>query len=157
MKADFVIEEVTDLEASWRELKELCLELHTYHEPYWDRRLRDDWEARWRDYVVLGPDRLILIARSETGEAMGYCNARIQRDYGLSIDDFGFIEDAYVQADARRQGLGSMLLERAESWLQFHGIGKVRLNVVAQNDLGVDFWTKAGFEIEELGMTKRLG
>jgi GNAT superfamily N-acetyltransferase len=152
----FVIEEVTDLDAGWPELTLLFLELHDYHEPFLPRRLRDDWEQRWRDFVKPGEDRLVLLAR-RSGTAIAYLNAELRRDYGLFDETIGFVDDAYVREEERDKGIGRALLARAEAWFRERGVDELRLNVVAGNKRGVRFWTLSGFQLQSMTMTKRLG
>ena len=152
---DFVIEEVSDLDAVWPELRELFLELLAYHEPWQSRRLRGDWEQRWRDYVTLGDDRLILIARVGDN-AVAYLNAGVRRDYGIFEELTGFIDDAFVRADVRHRGIGSAMLSRAEDWFRARGATEARLQAVAANDLGVRFWSNAGFIVDNYRMSKPL-
>jgi GNAT superfamily N-acetyltransferase len=149
------IEAVTDLDAVWPELSALSIELTEYHRPWFNRRLRDDWEQRWRDYVELGDDRLILLAR-DAGEAVAYFSVMVRRDYGLFDELVGFIDDAYVKPAYRSSGLGRRLLRRTEAWCKERGAPEVRLNVVAGNKLGVRFWTLSGFELQSMNMRKSL-
>ena len=149
------IEEVTDLDAVWPELSALFLALHNYHDPWLSRRLRDDWEPRWREYIRPNDDRLILIARDE-GRAIGYYNVSIRRDYGIFDELVGFIDDAYIEPEYRSAGLGRRLLRHAEAWCRDRGAPEVRLNVIAGNKLGVRFWTLSGFELQSMTMRKSL-
>ena len=150
-----VIEEVGDLDAAWPELRGLFLGLHEYHEPWLSRELRGDWEQRWREYIKLGPDRLILLARDDR-DAVAYFNVMIRRDYGIYDELVGFIDDAYVQPAYRGSGLGRRLLRRAEQWCRERGAAEVRLNVIAGNKLGARFWTLSGFQLQSMNMRKSL-
>ena len=155
MHDDVVIEEVADLDAAWLELRSLFLGLHDYHEPFFHRRLRDDWEGRWHDYVTAPGERVVFFAR-DGEDVVGYLNAYVRRDLGLFDELVGFIDDAYVVEDARSQGIGRALLRRVEDWFQSRGVEEVRLNVVAANKRGVRFWTLAGFELQSMTMRKAL-
>jgi GNAT superfamily N-acetyltransferase len=149
------IEEVTDLDAVWPELRQLFVALNDYHEPWLSRRLRDDWEPRWRDYIALRDDRLILVAR-DGDHAVGYFSAMIRRDYGLFDELVGFLEEAYLLPDYRSAGLGRRLLRRVEAWCRARGAPEVRLDVIAGNKLGVRFWTLSGFGLQSMTMRKSL-
>jgi GNAT superfamily N-acetyltransferase len=152
---DFEIEEVRDIDAAWPELRSLFLGLHDYHEPFLGRRLRDDWEGRWYDYVTAPGERVVFFARNSE-DVVGYLNAYVRRDFGLFDELVGFIDDAYVVEDARSRGIGRALLRRVEDWFLSRGIGEVRLNVAAANERGVRFWTQAGFEPQNMTMRKAL-
>ena len=154
-QGDFSIEEVTDLDAVWPHLTRLFLGLVQYHKPWEQRQLRPDWESRWRDFIALGPDRLILMAWSGD-RAAGYVNARFQDDYGLFEEAYGFIDDAFVEADFRGRGLGRALLARAEAWCLRRGATELRLSAASENDLGVGFWKRSGFRVWHYSMSKEL-
>ena len=155
MREEIVIDEVRDLDAAWPELSLLFMGLNNYHKPYFPRSLRDDWETRWRDYVALGDDRLILIAR-EGAEAIAYLSVQVRRDYGIFDELVGFIDDAFVVEDNRGQGVGRAMLRRAEEWLRSRGVNEVRLQTVAANKRAVRFWTLSGFELQSMTMRKAL-
>jgi ribosomal protein S18 acetylase RimI-like enzyme len=152
---EFSIEEVRELDAAWPELRSLFLELEAYHAPWVSRTLRDDWHERWRDHIAPTDDRLILIAR-DGDSAVGYLNVWIRRDFGIFKELIGFIEDAYVKEDSRNHGIGSAMLARAEAWCRSRGAVEARLTVAASNELGLGFWTRAGFRADFYQMTKPL-
>lgn len=152
---EFVIEEVTDLDAVWPDLRELFLALHRYHEPWLTRRFRPDWEARWRDYIQPGPDKLVLLARHRV-ELLGYLSAEIRRDYGLFEELVGFINEAFVTPELRGQGIGRALVRRCEDWSRTRGATQLDLTVVLGNQLGLDFWSRSGFSPISYRMSKPL-
>lgn len=153
---DFVIEEVHDLDAVFPELREMFLEFEDYNRTFMSRQLRGDWEQRWREHIALGDDRLILIARRD-GDAAGYLNVEIVRDFGLIEQVFGYISDAFVRAEWRSLGAGREMLGRGEAWCRERGASQVRLDVWAANKLGSRFWTLSGFELQSMTMRKSLG
>ncbi|MEM7682319.1 MAG: GNAT family acetyltransferase [Planctomycetota bacterium] len=69
----------------------------------------------------------------------------------------GWVYCLAVDAQARRSGLGSRLIERAEQELQRRGCRKVNLQVVAGNDDAVAFYEALGYGAEaRISMGKRL-
>ena len=150
----FEIEEVRDIDAVWADLCGLFLGLYHHHEAY-SPRLVQDWERRWRSYLGNGQERLVLIGRVG-GEAVAFMNSRIQRNSGVYNEQFGFVEDAYVEPEYRGGGLAQAMLERTEAWCRSKRIDLLRLNVHAKNDLGVRFWQKSGFEPMMHIVTKTL-
>jgi GNAT superfamily N-acetyltransferase len=152
--SQYEIEEVRDIDSVWADLCGLYLSLYHHHEAY-SPRLVADWERRWRSYLANGQERLILIGRSE-GEAVGLMTARIQRSAGVYDEQFGFLEDAYVEPEHRGSGLAQTMLERTESWVRSKGVDLLRLNVHARNEVGVHFWEKTGFEPMMQIVTKTL-
>jgi GNAT superfamily N-acetyltransferase len=140
----FEIEEVRDMDAAWGDLTGLFLGLYHHHEPY-SPRLVDDWQRRWRSQLGNGQERLMLIGRVE-GDAAGFMNSRIQRNSGVYNEQFGFVEDAYVEPEHRGNGMAQAMLERTEAWCRAKHIDLLRLSVHVQNEIGQHFWDKSGFE-----------
>jgi GNAT superfamily N-acetyltransferase len=69
---------------------------------------------------------------------------------------FAYLQEAFVRAEARSQGVGQALLARAEAWCESRGAVDLRLDVWAANTLGTRFWTLAGFAVESMTMKKSL-
>ena len=61
----------------------------------------------------------------------------------------GFIYHLAVHRDHRRKGIGRHLAERCVSKLKDVGISKCHLFVLANNDQGMVFWNKIGFQRRE--------
>ena len=61
----------------------------------------------------------------------------------------GFIHHTAVKLSARKQGVGSLLVERAMQALKNEGINKVALVVFSENTIGNTFWEKHGFSCRE--------
>lgn len=58
-----------------------------------------------------------------------------------------------VLHDARRQGVGSKLLEEAIRWCSVEGIDGIQLDVRALNQKAVDFYAHNGFSTIRLRMS----
>lgn len=151
----FRIEEVHDLDAAWPELRALFLAFEAYNADFLSRRLRDDWEQRWRESLAMSADRLVLVARV-AGAAAGYLVAHFVRGRGLFEEMFGEVSDLFVLPEFRGRVIGRALLRRAEVWCRERGANEVRLDVYAANKRGVRFWTLSGYRLEGMAMSKRL-
>ena len=152
---EFVIEEVRDLDGVWVDLTALSLEFEDYSRAFRSRTLRDDWAQAWRKQIAPGDDRMVLLARRNE-EAIGYLIVEVVRDSQFFDQAFAYLQEAFVRAEARNQGIGRALLTRAENWCQDHGVLDLRLNVWAANVIGTRFWTLAGFAVESVTMKKSL-
>jgi ribosomal protein S18 acetylase RimI-like enzyme len=151
----YLIERVSDFEASWAVVEPLLAALHEHEKPFL-HDLLPDWAERQLLYYASQDPVLLLIARDDEGPA-GFLNARVEHNPRAFAEVFANIDNAYVAPRARRQGIGRDLLERAEAWCKEQGIAEVRLSAYAGNGLGVDFWHRAGFETHMLVMQKLLG
>lgn len=149
------IERVRDLEAVWSDLVALFLAFEDYNAGFLRRKLRVDWEQRWREHLALHGDRLILIARID-GEAVGYAVARIVRDFGLFDDEFVHVSDLFVRAPYRDQNIARAIVGQIEAWAREHDVESLRLEVFSANKPGVRFWTYSGYSLDSMTMTKTL-
>jgi ribosomal protein S18 acetylase RimI-like enzyme len=57
----------------------------------------------------------------------------------------GWIEDCYVQPQARRRGIGRALVQAALAWFRARHVTRVDLAVLVANREGLAFWEKQGF------------
>ena len=153
---DFEIEEVRDLEAAWPELEPLLIGILEYHRAWDLRPLRTDWRTRWMTYFASRSDSIFLLAFRQDGRAVGFLNGSVVRDHGIFDQAFGDIDNAFVQEESCAKGVGTALLRNFETWCRGGGAAEVRLHVDAANQLGVQFWTKAGFQTYSFAMKKRL-
>ncbi|WP_246986958.1 GNAT family N-acetyltransferase [Halorientalis marina] len=90
-------------------------------------------------------DAVVLVARRED-EVAGFVHAVV-------VEDRGTILRVYVHPDARGEGLGSQLLDRAERELRDRGANHVQAMVLADNEPGRAFYEGAGFTLEDEGET----
>ena len=149
------VERVTHLDTVWPELTSLFLEFEAYHQTFQPRELVSDWQERLKERLRLHDDRLVLLARAG-GEAIGCLVGVMRRDDGLAFDTYGYLTYAFVRQVSRSLGAGRKLLEEAESWCRERGATRIELDVFAENELGVRFWTHSGFRPLSLTMAKPL-
>lgn len=150
---DFVIEEVTDLDAVWPEIETLVLGIAEYHQPWDTRTLRDDWAPIMRDYMR--SCGLTLLARDANGEAVGFLSGDIPTG-DIFREVIGHIDNVYLLERARRQGVGSALVSRFEAWCREQGASEVRLDVNLRNEPGLRFWARSGYTATMQAMSKPL-
>ena len=68
---------------------------------------------------------------------------------------YGYVNNVYVLADYRRRGLGRVLLEHTDRFLQERGVREARLTVTASNSAAVNLYEQAGYEVARYEMIKR--
>ena len=59
----------------------------------------------------------------------------------------GYLHHLAVASDFRRQGLGSALVQRCLSLLQREGIVKCNIFILEENESGIAFWERNGFNM----------
>lgn len=91
------------------------------------------------------PDVVLLVA--ETDDVIGFV-------HGIWDRDDGHILRLYVDPDHRREHVGSELLERAVDELTDRSVERVKATVLADNDLGNQFYSERGFERVDTAETR---
>ena len=100
----------------------------------------DDSEAGIKKYLLRNPDSCFVAEKDS--EIIGVI---------LSGHDGrrGLIYHLAVKVSERKQGVGSILLERVLEALKNEGISKVYIMVFKNNTTGNAFWEKHGFTVPE--------
>jgi len=66
----------------------------------------------------------------------------------------GFIKNIYVAPPERGQGLGRLLLEKADEWFLDRGVRKAQLTASTVNQLAIELYEKVGYETIRVRMEK---
>lgn len=92
----------------------------------------------------------VLVALDEHGSAIGFAELSI-RPYaeGCETDHVAFLEGWYVDARARRHGVGRALVEAAEHWARAQGCTEFASDALVENDVSTRAHLALGFsEVE---------
>ena len=151
------ISEITDLDAEWEGLVPLFRGLHEHHLTIMDGRLRRDWEERQRagieDQFLTG--EAVIVVAKVAGRATGLVHGHIAEHPIIEVRT-GFVDHAYVEPEARRQGVLTALLERIEQWFKQRGVGAAQLLVVVGNIEAERAWEARGYRPYMERMRKEL-
>lgn len=90
----------------------------------------------------------IFVAEDEAGELAGFLEAALRFDYveGAETSPVGYIEGWFVEADARRQKVGTTLAQAAEAWAREKGCAEMCSDCELDNDLSLAAHLGAGYE-----------
>jgi ribosomal protein S18 acetylase RimI-like enzyme len=98
--------------------------------------------------LLADPDTEFLLAAPDgRGEPAGICQLRYRLAVWTASDDC-WLEDLYVNDEARGTGLGRALIEAAFERARARGCGRVQLDVDEANTRAIDVYRKAGFGTE---------
>ena len=102
---------------------------------------------RWQNdfpYWVRDDHTRILVAE-EDGRLAGFLKAHVRSVAPVYAPRReAYLEAIYVEAQARRSGVGRQLLRALADWAAGMGGLVIRLHVAAQNDTGRAFWKSLG-------------
>jgi aminoglycoside 6'-N-acetyltransferase I len=89
----------------------------------WPGERRDEFTAEIATLLADPGDTINLIARADTGEAAGFAEAALRRDYveGCSTSPVVFLEGIYVAPTHRRKGVAGALIRAVEDWGRQNG------------------------------------
>jgi GNAT superfamily N-acetyltransferase len=135
--------------------------LHREHEGQDARyRLSDDATARWATdfgtWARSDADR-IWLAEAD-GEAVGLLTAHLYAPaptFRPAV--MVYVDDLYVVAGARGQGVAGLLLDEARAWAASNGATEIRAGVLAANPAGRAFWERQGAADFSVVVTIPLG
>jgi RimJ/RimL family protein N-acetyltransferase len=108
----------------------------------YERRVSD--ERRNLKNVRRDPNVAIFVAETPAGIIGRLSIARDSSYVSQHVAELGLM----VSAGARRQGVGTALMEDALKWARSSGITKVELHVFPHNEPAIALYRKLGFEEE---------
>lgn len=88
------------------------------------------------------PEHRVLVAE-EDGTVLGWLH--VQESHSLASDPCALVVGMVVTARARRTGLGSALLARAEDWARKRELGAIRLRSRVEREDAHEFYRKLGY------------
>jgi RimJ/RimL family protein N-acetyltransferase len=102
-------------------------------------------ERRYLRALRRYPHAAVLVAERDDGRLVGRLSvARDPHPASAHVADLGLM----VAIGARRQGVGSALLDAAVEWARGAGVRKLELHVFPWNDAAIALYAKYGFERE---------
>jgi ribosomal protein S18 acetylase RimI-like enzyme len=100
------------------------------------------------DSLLRDPATEFLLAASDGREAAaGICQLRYRLSVWTATHDC-WLEDLYVNDEARGTGLGRALIEAAFDRARARGCARVQLDVAEDNERAIEVYRKAGFGTE---------
>lgn len=80
-------------------------------------------------------DAGVWLASGDTGEAVGFAEATIRRDYvnGTRTSPVGFLEGLYVHPAWRRTGVGRALVDAIAQWTRERGCSELASDALIDN------------------------
>ena len=133
--------DLSELQTLWERLREI--------ETKADSRLAlakgaDRLVAEHREVILADPRSAFFVAEDH-GDLIGYLHAQIApNDPIYARERYGTIVDLYVNADRRRQGVGSQLLGFCIEWFQGQNLAEYRVASSVHNPAAQRFFEHHG-------------
>jgi len=102
-----------------------------------------------------GTANQVFIARDNNGDRVGFIWVGQSRS-GFTDVVQAYILSIYVTEACRGQGLGRLLMSRAEDWARENGFTSIGLSVAAHNIGAITLYEKLGYKTETLRLSKNL-
>jgi len=104
-------------------------------------------------------DTVNLIARDGTGQAVGFAEASLRRDYvnGCKTKPVAFLEGIYVVPEARGHGVARALVAAVEDWARARGVSELGSDAAPSNLASLQMHAALGFEETERVVFFRKG
>jgi GNAT superfamily N-acetyltransferase len=101
-----------------------------------------------------GPRSTVLIAETADETPLGFISLKVRED-AAGIER-AHVADLAVADGARRAGVGTALMQAAESWARELGMGVLSLDVWSSNETALRFYRHLGYGAESVCLIKRL-
>jgi aminoglycoside 6'-N-acetyltransferase I len=98
-----------------------------------------------------GDDAGVWLGLDASGEAVGFAEASIRRDYvnGTETSPVGFLEGLYVDPAWRRRGVGRALVDAVGQWTRQQGCSELASDALIDNSVSHAAHAAYGFEETE--------
>ena len=113
----------------------------------WETSPEDSLERLSRDDHVY----LVLLAWTEAGEAVGFAEGALRRDYvnGCETSPVVFLEGLYVDPANRHLGVARRLVAEVEAWARGLGVSELASDALLDNTVSHRMHAALGFEETE--------
>ncbi len=132
------------------EVVELWYTLASMHEDMMEGYdLSENAKEHWKDFVENGLKRkgMCTFVAEDQEVLVGFLNVVIRERLEIfKKTEIGMILDVFIKKERRGEGIGSLLTERAEKWVENKGVEVAVITVSPRNKEGVEFWEDRGYD-----------
>ena len=106
----------------------------------------ESWTDEFESYLQ-NPDIGLFVAERQNGKLAGFIYVGL-RNYAEDCETspVAFIEELFVDADMRRQGLGKALVATAEAWAKARDLREIASDTWLENELSIQAHQALGYE-----------
>ena len=135
------IEAIVDL---WWEMMDFHARVEPRFHPLPQAEAKEVWEKHLRADILGKEDWRVLVAEAD-GQLAGMMIGTVRDPYPVfQPERHGFVADASVAPDARRNGVGRALFEALKAWFRKKGVSYIQLEAGHNNPTSQAFWRTMG-------------
>jgi ribosomal protein S18 acetylase RimI-like enzyme len=109
----------------------------------------------WLTSRTRDPRSVFLVADREGRGPVAFLIGTVEREIPIyRLKEFGFIHDLWVEEDYRNEGLARQLVMTAVERFREIGVGQVRLDTAAANDVARKLFEGCGFRTSVIEMLR---
>jgi ribosomal protein S18 acetylase RimI-like enzyme len=113
--------------------------------------------ARWLSREIARAEAVVLVA-ARGREIIGYAYGTLEgRDWNMLLDTHGVVNDIFVAGEARRGGVGRMLVSAVVAALEALGARRIVLSTMVGNESAQRVFRACGFRPTMIEMTRDAG
>ena len=102
------------------------------------------------DEMLAEPNEPVFVAVRENGKLGGFLEGGLRKYAdGCDTSPVGYIEGWFVDADLRRQGVGSQLVQAMEAWAREQGCTEIASDTWLDNEISIQAHLTLGDEESE--------
>ena len=119
--------------------------------------LSQDGSELWIQQLQKTLGRLqALVVAQEAGNIIGFGvgSIRLTPNY-LGNKKIGFITHIFIVPEKRIHGIGKQIVKKLEEWFSKNIVDFIELEVLVDNEVGIEFWKKAGYENNLIKMRRK--
>lgn len=76
--------------------------------------------------------------------------------FDTQITDYGEVKELVITEKSQMSSIGGALLQQAEKRFADEGLDYMRIKVSVDNSVGLNFYRKNGYEIDQVELIKQL-
>lgn len=100
---------------------------------------------------------VLLVASEEPQHLVGFIVVTIEKEIPIySLEEFGVIQDIWVEPEYRQAGIGRQLVMQAMEHLIRMGVKQIRLDTAAANDAARRLFAFCGFRVSVVEMLTNI-
>jgi len=161
MNADYTIRPAQRIDLDHLTALQLALQDHleASNPDLW--RMSDQARAQIKGQLaarLAAPEGCVLVAEHAQDGVVGVIHGRIVTNKGYAPSRTGMVDQAFVQPQHRRRGVGARLVAEMCRFFAAKGVDDLSLRYVTGNEQAAAFWTALGFtpRIVTVGASRRV-